>query len=234
MTRSESTMDCSEARREIPAQLYAELDPGAERALRDHIADCAACREELQAAQRVLVQLSAWSDVSRPAHIEDLRRVGARRSREQRWRTRALPIGLAAALLACLTLLFLGLEVELSEGRLVLSVGRVRPLETTGAKEPAPASGLDQLVQHELDQRTDEILVHLGEQLVSLRLEDERRSLLLLQALDQRLDQGLAQYSGLLQALAARAAREDFVTRRALEGVAALMTIEEQGPFEDR
>jgi hypothetical protein len=126
-------MNCSEARDRLAGLLYGDLQAGEANAVREHLAACAACRQELAALDHVRRALDA---VPAPALEVDLPRLyletAARQARRvRRWRWAALACGAAAA--ALLVVLGLRLEVRKEAHQLVLG-WRPGP-----EKEPLPA-----------------------------------------------------------------------------------------------
>lgn len=109
-------MECAVVRGEMMEALYREASAEASRRVDQHVAVCAACREERAALRRVRRDLGAWK-------LPELTRSrGATASRPRFQAPLAAAAGLVLALSAGFA--FSGSELRLEEGRFALRLGR--------------------------------------------------------------------------------------------------------------
>jgi anti-sigma factor RsiW len=123
-------MGCTDLRGEMMDVLYGEATPAAAQAVEEHVAVCAACREEMAALRRVRHDLSAWR------LPESVRPRSRRAAGHPAW-----ALAVAAALFLCIGGA-LGLAVAEARFRHVLDEREARLREETAAAIRASAAPL--------------------------------------------------------------------------------------------
>ncbi len=177
-------MDCESARLELPPLLSDELDTPTKRRVEAHLSACSACRDELEGHRRTVAYLKAWT-VEAPAR--EARKLSSRRRRLAAWYRPAL-VGVAAALLAFVVLGAVGADAKWADGRLTVTLGR--PSDDQSRIEPATAElwtpAIREAVDELFDDRMDELLMALEEDLANFDQRHERRRLILAGAVDRQ------------------------------------------------
>jgi hypothetical protein len=108
------TMDCTSLREPLLEVLYGEAEPATARQVEEHLAGCAACREELTALKRLRLHLASWEI---PRSLGPIARPPLRR-----WpRALAVAAGLLFGLATGLALR--GAELRYEAGRVSLRLG---------------------------------------------------------------------------------------------------------------
>jgi hypothetical protein len=131
-------MECTVVRDEMVEVLYGEASPDASRRLDQHLALCAACRDEMAALRSLRRDLGGWK-------LPQLTRARADAgSRRQFWVPLAAAAGFVLALGAGLA--FSGSELSFDRGRLALRLGWgadvVRELKETEARHQREIAAL--------------------------------------------------------------------------------------------
>jgi predicted anti-sigma-YlaC factor YlaD len=191
-------MNCTQARENLPALLYGDLDTPTRNAVQNHLTSCPACRMDLAAFQRVRSALDSIPAASVQIDVPRLFQQAAARQAKQtrRWRRAALAVcGLAAALML---VVLLRLEVRVEAQQLTIRWGTapvlgnpqaLTPIERIIVREdPAALAALedrlgtiDELL-HALitdvgdrDERQTQRIARLRERVEELRLQNSRR-----------------------------------------------------------
>ena len=137
-------MNCERCREMLPDHVGDELDPQSAEELRKHLANCAACRRELDFLEETRAALKlAWPDEAIPENLTFDRpgRASAHPGPAVRWwqapRAAWLSLAAAACLVFCLgTLAFLHARIQVGEGGFSLSFGPELPAPVI--RHPAP------------------------------------------------------------------------------------------------
>lgn len=112
-------MDCSDVRDDLLDVLYGEADAETRQRLRTHQRECAACRDELAAMQRLRRDLAEWRAPSEPS---------SRPAAPSLWARLPLPRGLAAAAVLLLAaggaVGLSGVEIQFEKGPVKVRFGR--------------------------------------------------------------------------------------------------------------
>ncbi len=114
-------MKCSDAQIRLIERLYGELCPEDETPLREHLAGCRSCRQEMEALQQSRRQLSVLSQPDSSPDFGRLYRTAADRAGRSRRRWRYLALASSAAAVLILALLAARLRVDWQPGRLIVS-----------------------------------------------------------------------------------------------------------------
>lgn len=130
-------MKCSDVQTRLIESLYGELSPEAETRLREHLAGCDRCREELDNLKQTGRQLDALPGADRPLDMGRLYRTAANRSGRSRRRWRRLAWASSAAALLVAAFLATRLQFEWTPGRLVISSGSPPPAIRSADPKPA-------------------------------------------------------------------------------------------------
>ncbi len=183
-TTPTAPLDCESTRLELPLLLGDELDPPTKRQVEAHLTTCAACRDELEGHRRTLGHLKAWT-VESPAG--EMHKLPTLRRRPAAWYRPAM-VGVAAALLAFVALGAVGADAKWADGQLTVTLGhpsvnqsRIEP-ETAELWAPAIRGAMEEL----FDDRMDELLVALEEDLANFDQRHEQRRLILAGAVDRQ------------------------------------------------
>ena len=128
-------MNCERCREMLPDHVGDELDPQSAEELRKHLANCAACRRELDFLEETRAALKlAWPDEAIPENLTFDRpgRASAHPGPAVRWwqtpRAAWLSLAAAACLVLCLgALAFLHARIQVGEGGFSLSFGPELP-----------------------------------------------------------------------------------------------------------
>ena len=183
-TTPTAPLDCESTRLELPLLLGDELDPATKRRVEAHLTTCAACRDELEGHRRTLGHLKAWT-VESPAG--EMHKLPTLRRRPAAWYRPAM-VGVAAALLAFVVLGAFGAEANWADGRLTLTLGH--PSETESRIDPTAeelwAPAIREAMEELFDDRMDELLVALEEDLANFDQRHEQRRLILAGAVDRQ------------------------------------------------
>lgn len=125
-------MNCTELREQLPELLYGELSPERAAIMQQHLAECAACRAESAAVQRMRRQLDAAPTPKVHVDLPRLYRAAssAQEARTRHWRRLAYTAGGLAA--AVFLAMILRLEIRLDQRQIILAWGQ------TAAAVPVP------------------------------------------------------------------------------------------------
>jgi hypothetical protein len=234
MSNQDLTPDCGRIRNELSAYLYGELAPEGTMALEQHLAGCAACRDELAALGETQKLLERWET---PRSAEDPRQLArsiaelaraegrgsprAGRGRLVRWS--AILSGAAAALVFSLGVL--NTQAAFADGTFQVSfhlpgaaaTGPVsrwdERMRTIAAQEISTRSASLQRDQQELAQRISQMT----------REEIQQELLRVTQALDVVLAQRERTWDTRLTQFGQEALRADLEQRRVINDLAALV-----------
>lgn len=132
-------MDCSDVRDDLLDVLYGEADAETRRRLQTHESECAACRDELAAMQRLRRDLAEWRVSSEAS---------GRPAPRPLWARLHLPRGVAAAAVLLLAaggaVGLSGVEVQFEKGPVKVRLGRSgNGQEDEPRRLPAPAEERD-------------------------------------------------------------------------------------------
>ncbi len=226
--------DCGRMRNELSAYLYDELAAEGSAALEQHLAGCAACRDELASLRETRKLLGHWEtpqggedprqlarEIAELARAEGRRVPRAGRGRLLRWS--AILSGAAAALLFLLSLL--STEATLSAGSMELR------FRLPGAHPAVARSDWDErmraIAAQEVSARTtslqqdqEELLEHWSQM---TREEMQQELLRLSQAVDVALAQNQRAWDTRLSSFGREAARNDLEQRRVISDLAAFV-----------
>ena len=139
-------MNCAEAREEIVAVLYGELDGVTAKALEQHVEACEGCRGQLELQRRTMRALDRWtlpelsSDLRPPVPTAASAPLGTSR-RQNRW-IRSLFLGVAAGLLVFAALALLNARIRVADGKLTVSLRVPGTAEEMGTDAVTPALAL--------------------------------------------------------------------------------------------
>ena len=189
-------MNCTEARDRLPGLLYGDLPAPEAAAVETHLAACPACRQEYAALQRVRPLLDAAPAAAVAVDLPRLYRAASRvRARQlRRWRSAAVALGSAAAVL----LLIVGLRFEVRIETHQVTLGWRLPAADTHTPPPlapaeihreAPAAAFAaedvQLVKDLIraladdvearDQRLQQVVTWMQARLEAVRRQDQQR-----------------------------------------------------------
>jgi hypothetical protein len=221
---------CSEARGELPALLYGDVDPAERALLEGHVEACASCRAELERLGEARQALDQWTVMDDRADPRALARETARlanHAHAPRRRRRFLLPAVAAAALVFALLAAAGTRVSLADGRasLVLRLPWSAPA-TSG--DPASAEvALRQLVTEEIARLEGRWTALHEERLAELaaRLADEHA--LLVRAIDQVREHDWRRLGELFLAMAQENEQAQAETSEAIFGLASLVATEQ-------
>jgi len=136
-------MNCEQIHERLLAWQYGELPAAEQTEVSNHLAGCAACREELSGWHEFRHQLGAFTGPAVQVDLPGLYQEAVRRSerRARRWRRS----GLVAAAVAALVLIAVGLklEVRVDAAQLVVRWGSPNGREGEGEKEQGPLTATD-------------------------------------------------------------------------------------------
>jgi anti-sigma factor RsiW len=197
-------MDCSEAKNEIVALLYGEIDARTRAELEAHLETCASCREERDANRRTQQLLDEWD--APPLLVSAS---AARAPRHRRW-VPAL-VGVAAAVLAFATLAALGAEARVEHGRLIVSLRWPGAAAASDPVEPVARA----VVREELER----VLGPIVEEIVEVDRRAAAGQSFLVHAIDVRRSEDAERFQAALRQVALGAAVDVDRTRRALGDV---------------
>ena len=134
-------MKCSDAQIRLIERLYGELCPEDETPLREHLAGCRPCRQEMEALQQSHQALTALAQPDSSPDFGRLYRTEAQRSGRSRRRWRYLALAGSAAAVLILAVLAARLRVDWQPGRLIVTFdGRppaTKPFDTKVAEASA-------------------------------------------------------------------------------------------------
>ena len=140
-------MRCDEAKARLIDSLYGELRPGDEASLREHLAECDACRREMEGLQEGRQQLAGLPEPEVRLDAGRVYRAAAARSERGRRRWRRVAIAASAAAVLIAALVGARLRFEWAANQLVVSWGegatapvQVDP-ESTAPNDPALPPG---------------------------------------------------------------------------------------------
>jgi len=232
MSNQDLTPDCGRIRNELPAYLYGELAAEGTTALEQHLATCAACRDEQAALRETRKLLERWET---PRCVEDPRQLArsiaelartqersspqVRRGRLVRWS--AILSGAAAALVFSLSVL--STQAAFADGTFQISfhLPGTAPtasgsswderMRTIAAQEVSTRSASLQRDQQELLQRFSQMT----------REEMQQELLRVTQALDVVLAQRERSWDTRLINLGQEVVRADLEQRRVINDIAA-------------
>lgn len=126
-------MKCADAKARLIESLYGELPGEDESRLREHLAGCDSCRQEMEALEQSRRQLSAVRQPEFSVDLGRLYRTAAERARRGRRRWRLLAGASCAAAVLLLVVVAARLRLDWRPDRLVISWGgrppADRPLE---------------------------------------------------------------------------------------------------------
>ena len=191
-------MNCTQARENLPALLYGDLDATTTSAVQYHLANCSTCRLELAELERVRSALDSVPAAPVRVDVPSLIQQAAARQAKQarRWRRAAIAAcGIAAALML---VTLLRLEVRVEAQQLTIrwepapsqdKTNEAPPLERIIVREdPAALAALEERVGtlddliHALstdvsdrDERLGQRLARLRERVEEMRLQNSRR-----------------------------------------------------------
>lgn len=207
-------IDCEAVRDEMPGLLYDDIDPGARSVVEEHLAQCAACRAELEADRATLRCLDEWSVESPPAagissfSIQTSRRLG--------W-LRPVLVGAVAAAVAFAALGAIGADARYGDGALILTIGRAMAESDDGRPFSNGLNAARAVTREELDERLSRIAEALAIDLEDLGRRQERRRVVLAQVVDVELDRDWRRQARLVEILVARYESESQWTRDAFD-----------------
>ena len=134
-------MKCSDVQTRLIESLYGELSEQEGTALREHLAGCPACQEEMEALEQSRRQLAALSQPDSSPDLGRLYRTAAQRSGHSRRRWRRLAIATSAAAVLLMALLATRLRLDWGAGQLVVSrAGRPPAPEVVDPKATEPSA----------------------------------------------------------------------------------------------
>ncbi len=221
-------MDCQEARDDLPALLYQDLEEDRKQQVERHLADCSACREQLEGHRKTMRLLDTWSiDAEAPTSAERQ----PRPRRKLAW-LRPTLVGSAAALLMFASISALGGELQYENGRLTVSIGGSE--DSYSADSPDLSRFAERLtteVQGEVDVQIEALVTLLDASFTELTRREEQRRVMLVRALDQQRYEDLRRQNEVLEVLLRRQEVDALTTRQGFDEIA--MIISTQGPATD-
>jgi len=231
MEHEDLTPDCGRMRNELAGYLYGELALDARTLIEEHLAGCAACREELAGLRETQALLARWET---PPANDDPRELAAaiaaragqalprlvaptRRGRLVRWS--ALLSGAAAAVL--FTLSVLGTQASFADGHFALSFS----LPGASASAPRGALSADEVqayVAQEVALRTSHLEQSQEELFQRVTQMTHEEQLRLAQIVDYALAQSQESVNTRLASLARTAYSADAQAAQAINDLATM------------
>ncbi len=180
-------MDCPEVSRQLTALLYDELAPESRDRIDLHLEGCAECQAEWQSHRRTLTFLDRWPDAELPLDMSRLPRERPVRRRA----VRTIALGLAAGVIGFLLMLWVGADLQLSQGELTLRLGRpVTPAVVEPVDDPWQPE-FRELARRELRRQVELLASDLDETFESWNMDRQRRDAVLVRSIDDRREEDL-------------------------------------------
>jgi hypothetical protein len=236
MSNQDLTPDCGRIRNELAAYLYGELAGEGNAALEQHLARCAACRDELAALRETRKLLARWEtpragedprrlarSIAQLARVEERSSPRARRGRLVRWS--AILSGAAAALV--FTLSVLSTQATIADGSFQISFRLPGAAPAAAASDPGWDERMRAIAAQEVSTRSASLQRDQQELLRRFsqmnRAEVQQEFLRFSQAVDLALAQRERTWDTRLTYFGQEAARADLEQRRVIDGLATLV-----------
>lgn len=203
-------MNCQDIAEQLPLLLYDELDAEEAAAIRGHLESCQSCAEHWREMEKTRQLLDEWKPAEAGAEVssllDDAPPVLKMTKSSRRRFSPSLFTGLAAAVLIMITLFFVGVDVQKTDGRLSVSFGRgapppvqVIPANLVDFDPHALESRIQQATYQQIDQSNFELVEQIDRFFnrwdESHLLQREELLSILAQAFEQdlsRLEQGIS------------------------------------------